>query len=190
MCVTAAFGAAIGGGFAYGWSVAANISNNGMSVDAFTSDVDWGSVGQGALVGGVVGLTGGLGTAYLGTSMGAGAVSGVMAGQAGVAASNLIGGETWNAGMGDPYQVAFDAVTGAAGSLVSGKLARSSSASKSPIPGKGYQNEVTSTNPVRPKDAIDKWTQFLGDEPYSNIHPRTGQPHSDLLVSKDGTRSI
>ena len=85
-----------------------------MSVDAFTSDVDWGSVGQGALVGGVVGLTSGLGTAYLGAAVGTAgltgsaataagvevtAVSGVMAGQMGRVTQNWLDGVALNTGL-------------------------------------------------------------------------------------------
>jgi hypothetical protein len=59
-----------------------------------------------------------------------------------------------------------------------------------PIPGRGYHNEVYGAHPVKPQDATDKWDEFLGPGPHTNIHPRTGQPDPDRIVSADGKRSI
>ncbi|MFW5810291.1 MAG: DUF6531 domain-containing protein [Thermodesulfobacteriota bacterium] len=50
--------------------------------------------------------------------------------------------------------------------------------------------ETTAPRPVKPEDAVDKWEEFLGEEPYTNIHPRTGIPDDNRLVSADGKRSI
>ncbi|MFC7443073.1 polymorphic toxin-type HINT domain-containing protein, partial [Laceyella putida] len=61
---------------------------------------------------------------------------------------------------------------------------------KSSIPGQGYHKETYGPKPVKPKDATKKWEEFLGEGPYTNKHPRTGQPDPDRLVSKDGKRSI
>ena len=54
----------------------------------------------------------------------------------------------------------------------------------------GYHKETYASKPVKPEEAILKWGEFLGDGPYTNIHPRTGKPDPDRLVSADGTRSI
>lgn len=50
--------------------------------------------------------------------------------------------------------------------------------------------EVTDPKPRKPAAAMQEWEDFLGPGPYSNIHPRTGMPDPDRLVSADGTRSI
>lgn len=34
------------------------------------------------------------------------------------------------------------------------------------------------------------WEEFLGEGPYTNLHPRTGLSDTDRIVSADGTRSI
>lgn len=56
--------------------------------------------------------------------------------------------------------------------------------------GQGYHNETYAPKPVKPKDAVDRWDEFLGPGPHTNIHPRTGLPDPDRIVSADGTRSI
>lgn len=56
--------------------------------------------------------------------------------------------------------------------------------------GQGYHNETYAPKPVKPKDAVDGWDEFLGPGPHTNIHPRTGLPDPDRIVSADGTRSI
>gem|GEM_PF-925064 len=58
------------------------------------------------------------------------------------------------------------------------------------IPGQGYHNETYAPRPVKPQDATDKWNEFLGPGEHTNIHPRTGQPDPNRIVSTDGTRSI
>ncbi|NUK88479.1 RHS repeat-associated core domain-containing protein [Streptomyces lunaelactis] len=50
--------------------------------------------------------------------------------------------------------------------------------------------EVISPRPLKPHQVLDEWEKFLGDGPYTNIHPRTGQVDPNRLVSADGTRSI
>jgi RHS repeat-associated protein len=50
--------------------------------------------------------------------------------------------------------------------------------------------ETTAPEPVRPEDAVGQWEEFLGDEPYTDIHPRTGVRDPNRLVSQGGTRSI
>jgi RHS repeat-associated protein len=58
------------------------------------------------------------------------------------------------------------------------------------VPERGYHKEVYANKPVKPQDAVDKWDEFLGPEPHTNIHPRTGFPDDDRIVSADGKRSI
>ena len=60
----------------------------------------------------------------------------------------------------------------------------------SSIPGQGYHNETYAPRPVKPQDATDKWDEFLGPGEHTNIHPRTGQPDPNRIVSEDGKRSI
>jgi hypothetical protein len=50
--------------------------------------------------------------------------------------------------------------------------------------------ETSAPRPVKPSAAIDEWNNFLGPEPHANIHPRTGVPDPNRIVSGDGTRSI
>lgn len=40
--------------------------------------------------------------------------------------------------------------------------------------GQGYHNETYAPKPVKPEDALDRWNDFLGPGPHTNIHPRTG----------------
>ncbi|MFI9252823.1 DUF6531 domain-containing protein [Streptomyces sp. NPDC053069] len=50
--------------------------------------------------------------------------------------------------------------------------------------------EVVAPKPLKPHQVLDEWEKFLGDGPYTNVHPRTGLPDPDRLVSADGRRSI
>ncbi|MFC1416547.1 DUF6531 domain-containing protein [Streptacidiphilus cavernicola] len=50
--------------------------------------------------------------------------------------------------------------------------------------------ETTAPKPLKPQDADQAMTDFLGPGPYTNIHPRTGVPDPNRLVSADGRRSI
>ncbi|KPL89281.1 hypothetical protein SE16_02055 [Ardenticatena maritima] len=74
----------LGAGVTYGVQVAANISQNGLNVQAFTQ-VNWAAVAAGAVAGAVGGATFGLGTAVLGTgaagTIASGAISGAVAGR-------------------------------------------------------------------------------------------------------------
>ncbi|WP_349588732.1 RHS repeat-associated core domain-containing protein [Halomonas sp. EF61] len=58
------------------------------------------------------------------------------------------------------------------------------------VPRRGYHNETYSNKPVKPEDATDRWDEFLGPGPHTDIHPRTGAPDRDRIVSSDGARSI
>jgi RHS repeat-associated protein len=50
--------------------------------------------------------------------------------------------------------------------------------------------ETIDPRPVKPKDVPSRWEQFLGPGPHTNIHPRTGVPDPNRIVSADGWRSI
>jgi hypothetical protein len=50
--------------------------------------------------------------------------------------------------------------------------------------------ETRPPNPVRAKDVTNKWDEFLDSDNPTNIHPRTGAPARERIVSEDGTRSI
>lgn len=52
------------------------------------------------------------------------------------------------------------------------------------------QKETINPNPVKPKDATDKWDEFLGPPPHSNVNPRTGETDPNRIFSTDGTSSI
>ncbi|KFM95100.1 putative yD repeat protein [Bacillus clarus] len=58
------------------------------------------------------------------------------------------------------------------------------------IPGRGYHKEVYANKPVKVKDAVIKWDEFLGPGEHTNIHPRTELEDSDRIFSVNGTRSI
>jgi hypothetical protein len=60
----------------------------------------------------------------------------------------------------------------------------------SDIPQMGYHKEVFANKPIKPQQATDEWERFLGEGPYTNIHPRTNLPDPDRLVSGDGRKSI
>jgi hypothetical protein len=50
--------------------------------------------------------------------------------------------------------------------------------------------EIIAPQPVKPSDAVDRWDTFLGPGDHTDIHPRTGVPDPNRIVSADGTRSI
>ena len=50
--------------------------------------------------------------------------------------------------------------------------------------------ETTAPKPVKPEAAVDEWNNFLGPGPHTNIHPKTGAPDPNRIVSADGSRSI
>jgi len=125
-------GALIGAGVTYGFQVAANISQNGLNVQAFT-EVNWAAVGGGAVAGAVGVATFGVGTAVMGTGLGAtvaaGAISGAVSGQTARATENVLSGQDVTAGLGNPGELIRDAVIGgglaATGRIAAGFLAQS-----------------------------------------------------------------
>jgi hypothetical protein len=52
------------------------------------------------------------------------------------------------------------------------------------------ETERTAAVALKPGEATARWDEFLGEGPTTNIHPRTGLPDADRIVSADGTRSI
>ncbi len=91
-CIAAVIGAVVGAAISYGTQVAQNVANGGSLTDASTwTNVNWGQVGEAALVGGLVGLTGGLATAGLAAGIGAAGLSGVAAAAADAAGTVAIG---------------------------------------------------------------------------------------------------
>ncbi|WP_244192373.1 RHS repeat-associated core domain-containing protein [Pseudomonas rhodesiae] len=54
----------------------------------------------------------------------------------------------------------------------------------------GYHKEIYANKSIKPEETTQKWEKFLGPGPHSNIHPRTGTPDSDRIVSSDAKRSI
>lgn len=59
-----------------------------------------------------------------------------------------------------------------------------------PPPGGAIDVEVRAPNPMKPQHATDAWEEFLGEGPYTNVNPRTGELDPDRVVSAGGTRSI
>ena len=54
----------------------------------------------------------------------------------------------------------------------------------------GTVKEFFEKNPMKAKEVLNRWEEFLGTEPYTNVHPRTGLPDPDRIFSADGKRSI
>ncbi|WP_448593694.1 polymorphic toxin type 10 domain-containing protein [Thermoflexus hugenholtzii] len=135
-------GALIGAGVTYGIQVAANISQNGLNVQAFTA-VNWAAVGGGAVAGAVGAATFGVGTAVLGTGLAgtvaAGAISGAVAGQAARATENVLQGKALTTGLGEPGEILQDMALGGAfagAAYGAGRIFRAASSSRitNPIP--------------------------------------------------------
>jgi RHS repeat-associated protein len=108
-------GAATGALINYGVQVAANISQNGLQVQAFTN-VNWAAVGASAVAGAVGGATFYGASAVLGTGLwgmvGAGAFSGAVSGQAARATENVLTGKAIGEGLGDPVELGQDTIIG------------------------------------------------------------------------------
>lgn len=50
--------------------------------------------------------------------------------------------------------------------------------------------ERTAAQALKPSEAEARWDEFLGEGPTTNLHPRTGLPDPNRIVSSDGLRSI
>jgi hypothetical protein len=77
-----------------------------------------------------------------------------------------------------------------AGAQVPPTRPRASVRSDTRVPAQGVEVETIAPGPVKPSAATDRWDEFLGSGPHTNIHPRTGVPDPNRLVSADGKRSI
>ena len=150
-------GAATGALINYGVQVAANISQNGLQVQAFTN-INWAVVGAGAVAGAVGGATFGLGTAVLGTGLAgtvaAGAFSGAAAGQAARATENVLSGQAVTAGLGNPHDLLQDAVIGAILSGTSYGVAKAWHYSSSTLLAQHYGTDL----PPQIRTAFQGWT--------------------------------
>jgi uncharacterized protein RhaS with RHS repeats len=52
------------------------------------------------------------------------------------------------------------------------------------------ENEIIAPTRIKPQLATSRWEEFLGEGELTNIHPRTGLPDPDRIVSADGLRSV
>jgi RHS repeat-associated protein len=143
MCITAAFGAVIGAVVGAATVAVPQMINNARNDQPLMTNINPTEVAKaatvGAIAGGVAGLTFGIGTAMLGTGLGAsviaGAGSGVVSGQVARAADNAVNGRDVTEGLLNPKDMATDAVMGAAGGAVSygiGRLFGSATTGKAP----------------------------------------------------------
>jgi RHS repeat-associated protein len=150
-------GALIGAGITYGFQVAANISQNGLNVQAFT-EVNWAAVGGGAVAGAVGAATFGVGTAVLGAGLAgtvaAGAISGAAAGQAARATENVLSGQAVTAGLGNPHDLLHDAAIGAILSGISYGVAKAWHHSSSTLLAQHYGTDL----PPQIRTAFQGWT--------------------------------
>ena len=163
-------GALLGAGITYGFQVAANISQNGLNVQAFT-EVNWAAVGAGAVAGAVGVATFGVGTAVLGTSLGgtvaAGALSSAIAGQAAQATENVLSGQAITEGLGEPADIARDALVGAVLAGVGYRVSQLIRPAVAEASGKGLGH----TGPPDP-NAIGRWgEQLVGERLPVEIRP-------------------
>lgn len=90
-CIAAVVGGLIGGGLSYGSQVVGNVQH-GQSLGSALTHVDVGEIGKAALVGAVIGATGGLGGAAIGGRLVLGGAQGVGT-QIG---DNLLHGRSWD----------------------------------------------------------------------------------------------
>lgn len=67
-----------------------------------------------------------------------------------------------------------------------GQAANTASRANAPV----NMVETYASKPLKPQDAVARWDEFLGPGAHTNLHPRTGLPDADRLVSSDGLRSI
>ena len=178
-CITIGAGALIGGGISYGTQVAANISQNGLNVQAFT-DENWASVGAGAVAGAVGGAPLGVGTGAMWTGGGGTGGSGDGGGGAarewagGVGA--VLSGAAITAGLGDPTDIARHAVIGG-GLAGAGRVASNLLLSSKTALASHYGDQL----PLRVRAAFSGWqaesAEFSGGAKLYRVHNaiQTGQ---------------
>jgi len=120
--VMMAAGAASGFLINYGFQVAANISQNGLNVQAFT-DVNWASVGASAVAGAVggaafYGISAVIAAATGATGIGLGNIA--LSGQVERVMENALTGQSIGSGLGNPEDLARDAALGGVLAFVGG----------------------------------------------------------------------
>jgi large repetitive protein len=93
-------------------------------------------------------------------------------------------GLTRAAGTGTGGGASGSAGMGGSGGLGEAGGAAAKSASKV------VEAERVASRAVKPGEAVGRWDDFLGSGATSNIHPRTGLPDANRIVSSDGGRSI
>jgi RHS repeat-associated protein len=111
-CIGAVVGAVVGAGIPYGSQVVGNLQR-GQSLGSALTHVDVAEIGKAALVGAIIGGTGGAATAFLGGGVLAGAVSWAGASGVGQVADNVLHGRQWHQGV--LSAVGWGAVSGPGG---------------------------------------------------------------------------
>ena len=171
----------LGAGVTYGVQVAANISQNGLNVQAFTR-VNWKAVAAGTVAGAVGGATFGLGTAVLGTgaagTIASGAISGAVAAQAAIATENALTGQAITEGLGRPEDILRDAAVGAVVSGVGRSMDLALIRARYP----GYYSRYISEGELQ---AIEETGLLRGgrpDETYFSLQTYTSRLRKPLLV--------
>lgn len=180
----AAVGAAIGGAVGAVVSIAQQASTNIASGASAFSNIDMKEVGKSALVGAVAGGVGGLtfgfglaaGTAIMsaaGVTAGSGvaasigggitvAVSGAASGQTSRLSSNLMTGNEWNEGLGDPVDLVVDAALAGFAWKVSGQRFSAIAPADYTSIGPWGDDIIPSSNPRRVTPAERAKIQDLG----------------------------
>jgi len=131
------------------------------------------------------GITGGVGSAF----SGAGIATQVAVG-AGIGAGGSVAQQEVFTGHVDWSQVGISAgvggAAGGAGALL-GKLAAArevnAGAVNTPKPVTVVETE-TFGKAVKPTEATQAWEDFLGEGPYTNVHPRLGTPDPNRIVNR------
>ena len=114
-CIGAIVGAVVGAGISYGSQVVGNLQR-GQSLGSALTHVDVAEIGKAALVGAIIGGTGGAASAFLGGGVLAGAVSWAAASGVGQVADNVLHGRQWHQGV--LSTVAWGAIPGGGGRYV------------------------------------------------------------------------
>jgi RHS repeat-associated protein len=182
MLVTAAAGAAIGGGI----DLAFQLWNNHGDLNK----VDWMSVGKSAIVGGVTGLTFGAGTAALaaahigmgfGTTVALGAASGIAGGQTSIALDNAQAGRPINQNLFQPKDLAIQGTVGGVSAAIGYGISKFISTS--------FTSESSFTTPENPstfkfKSGENIISEFnFGEKISPNIG---GDLHSTMTMNSNG----
>ena len=172
-CPWCIVGAIIGAAVGYGVQVYNNYQSGYTGSDAWTSNISGEAIVGGALAG-------------------AGAVIFAPAAVAlvadGVTAVGLATGSTtiFSAGM-----ATYGASTALENIIAGSQVPANSSVTSTPSPNSktNYGPEVKSPDPVRPGDVTDRWDEFLGEKPYTDIGPNKLKS-PDRIFSDNGQASV